>query len=467
MDAEHTDYLIVGAGAVGLAFADTILTESDATVTIVDRNAKPGGHWNDAYSFVRLHQPSAFYGVNSVPLGENRKDESGTNAGYYELASGPEVLAYFANVLNDHMLPTGRVRYMPRSEYRGNGKVTSLETGKEIKVAAGKVVDATYYGTTIPATHTPKFDVAEGVKLVPPNDLPDIVSAGEGQSDRYVILGGGKTAMDAGVWLIESGIDPDAITWVLPRDSWCLDRHHTQPGMDFFNETFGGQAAIMEATARAENAANLFELLEDSGVMIRIHTDRRPDMYHCATISRGEVDLLRQIKHVVRQGRVSAIDTGGMTLRDGRIAISDSPIYVDCTATAVQRRPHVPVFQDDLITLQMLRVCQPTFSAALTAHLDLSLEDNAAKNRLAQVVPVPDTIHDYLHVTVANMINQINWSQDKNLREWLIASRLDGFSGLAAQVGREDDKKQAVLKRFRTFAGPAFGNLQKLMTEAA
>lgn len=56
-----TDYLIVGAGAVGMAFADTLLTENpDATVTFVDRHARPGGHWNDAYPFVTLHQPSAF-----------------------------------------------------------------------------------------------------------------------------------------------------------------------------------------------------------------------------------------------------------------------------------------------------------------------------------------------------------------------------------------------------------------------
>ncbi len=25
----------------------------------------PGGHWTRAYPFVRLHQPSAYYGVNS------------------------------------------------------------------------------------------------------------------------------------------------------------------------------------------------------------------------------------------------------------------------------------------------------------------------------------------------------------------------------------------------------------------
>ena len=81
-----TDYLIIGSGAVGMAFADTLLDESDAHITIVDRHDKPGGHWNDSYSFVTLHQPSAFYGLNSRELGSHRKDDSGPNRGMFEHA---------------------------------------------------------------------------------------------------------------------------------------------------------------------------------------------------------------------------------------------------------------------------------------------------------------------------------------------------------------------------------------------
>ncbi|MEM1152062.1 MAG: NAD(P)-binding protein, partial [Pseudomonadota bacterium] len=66
----ETDYLIVGAGAAGLAFADELLARSDAHMTIVDTRHAPGGHWNDSYGFVRLHQPSAFYGVGSRELGD-------------------------------------------------------------------------------------------------------------------------------------------------------------------------------------------------------------------------------------------------------------------------------------------------------------------------------------------------------------------------------------------------------------
>ena len=42
-----------------MAFADTIVANTDAEVVLVDRRHRPGGHWLDAYPFVRLHQPGA------------------------------------------------------------------------------------------------------------------------------------------------------------------------------------------------------------------------------------------------------------------------------------------------------------------------------------------------------------------------------------------------------------------------
>ena len=60
-----TDYLVVGAGAMGVAFVDSLIEHSDADVVMVDRRHRAGGHWLDSYPFVQLHQPSATYGVNS------------------------------------------------------------------------------------------------------------------------------------------------------------------------------------------------------------------------------------------------------------------------------------------------------------------------------------------------------------------------------------------------------------------
>ena len=87
----ETDYVVVGAGAMGLAFADEIIHGSkDRRVVLVDRRAHAGGHWNDAYTFVRLHQSALFYGVNSEKLGSGDPRD---------LASQAEILSYDEKVI--------------------------------------------------------------------------------------------------------------------------------------------------------------------------------------------------------------------------------------------------------------------------------------------------------------------------------------------------------------------------------
>lgn len=128
MHTIEADYLVVGAGAMGMAFIDTLVTEtaSQARVVVVDRHHAPGGHWTMAYPFVRLHQPSAFYGVNSLRLGGDSIDQIGWNRGLYELATADEICAYYDRVMRTRLLPTGRVRYFPDSEYRGDGRFRTL-----------------------------------------------------------------------------------------------------------------------------------------------------------------------------------------------------------------------------------------------------------------------------------------------------------------------------------------------------
>ena len=111
MTVIDTDYLVIGAGAAGMAFTDSLIAESDADVVMVDRRHAPGGHWNDAYPFVRLHQPSAYYGVNSRVLGSDSIDAVGPNAGFYERATAAEIVDYFNQVLEDHLVASGRVRF--------------------------------------------------------------------------------------------------------------------------------------------------------------------------------------------------------------------------------------------------------------------------------------------------------------------------------------------------------------------
>jgi len=459
----ETDYLVVGSGAVGLAFADTLLTESDARITIVDRHGKPGGHWNDAYSFVTLHQPSAFYGVNSLPLGSGLKDTHGLNAGLYELASGPEVCGYFDAVMRQRLLSSGRVDYYPMTDYRGEGRLVSLLSGDETRVEVRrKTVDATWFGTSVPSTHTPAFTVAEGVRLVPPNALPHLAQSGGPVPDRYVILGAGKTAMDAGLWLISAGVPADRITWVRPRESWLLNRLCTQPGEEFFHDSIGAQARAFEAFATAPSADALFEQLEAAGNMLRIDPTVRPQMFHYATVSAGEVEVLRRITDVVRQGRVRAIEAGGLRFDAAFVPVAAGALYVDCTASAVTRRPAVPVFDSDRITLQMIRMPAPTFSAALAAWVEVHIGDEARRNELCTPCPLPDAVGDYPETELANLRNQLIWSSEPELRRWIRDSRLDGFGKVARAVTPDQTDRMAVLTALRDRAWPAAANLQLL-----
>src|SRR4051794_10718869 len=162
-----------------MAFADTLVAESGADLVLVDRRHRPGGHWVDAYPFVRLHQPSAYYGVNSRVLGQNRIDDHGPNAGFYERAMAAEISEYFNSVLEDDLVASGRVRFFGMCDYRGadtdGHTFVSVLTGVPTTVRVRrKVVDATYIESSIPSRHQPGFLIDPGVRVLPPNDLVDL-----------------------------------------------------------------------------------------------------------------------------------------------------------------------------------------------------------------------------------------------------------------------------------------------------
>lgn len=450
-----TDYLIVGAGAVGLAFADTLLSESpQARLTIVDRHGLPGGHWNDAYDFVALHQPSAFYGVASLPLGTQQVDRGGLNDGFLDLASGAEVRAHFQRAMRERLLPSGRVDYRPLSTWEtgpdGRHRCRSLLSGEETVVnVTRRLVDATYFGTRVPSTHTPGFELRGGAERLTPNDLPQLWKRADRLPADVVVLGAGKTAMDACVYLLQAGLPPARIHWVRPRDAWMINRRSTQPLMDCFADAIGGQALQMEALAQATDADDWFARLEAGGQMLRLDPAVRPSMFHYATVAEGEVALLRRITQVLRHGHVRAIEPGALVFDDTRVPVPPGTLFVDCTASAVERRPPVPVFQPGRLVLQMVRVPQPTFSAALIAWLEAHGTDDAARNALCQAVPLPARLEDVPRATVVNLMNQGRWAQDPALRAWIRQCRLDGFGKLIEAVAPDDAPRRAVLARLK------------------
>jgi NAD(P)-binding Rossmann-like domain len=458
--AIETDYLIIGCGAAGMGFADVLVKETNARIVMVDRHQSPGGHWNDAYPFVRLHHPSHYYGVHSIALGDKSVQADGFNKGLLHQATGPDIVSYYAQVMRQKLLPSGRVHYFPMSNYDGNGQVTSLLTGDKQQInIAKKTVDGTISGTTVPSTHIRPYSVAPGIACVPLNDLTKLTKP----PSAYTVIGSGKTGMDACLWLLDQGVNPDAIRWIMPRDAWWIDRANAQFTDDYFDASVGGIAAQMEALAAATSVDDLFARLETCGGLLRLDPTVTPTMFHGATINRAELEQLRRIKDVVRLGRVQSIDATQVVLSQGKIPARADCLYVDCSAAGFAVRPVVPVFKGDTITLQMLKSFQPSFSAALIAHVEASYSDEQQKNALCTPVPPPKHATDWLTMMAASMANQGRWSADPALMGWILGCRLDPMTALMRGVDGSDAAKQAPLLRSRKSMRAAAGNLQTLL----
>ena len=450
-----TDYLVVGAGASGLAFADALVAEADVEVTLIDRRPAPGGHWVDAYPFVRLHTPSAYYGVNSLPLGGDRIDEDGENAGFYERATQPEILEHFAEAA-ERLVATGRVRVLTEHEHLGDGRVRDLRSGEQRELPVRrKLVDARYLEASVPATHTPGFAVAATARAVPVNDLPDTVEA----AASITILGSGKTAVDACVWLLDHGVDPDRIRWIRPRDAWFHDRGQFQP-LDQVGGIITGISQEAEAGARAADLGDLLDRLEASGRLVRIDPSWPASMYRGTMLSAGELQAVRQIEDVVRLGRVRRIEPDRILLDDGEVKTGTEVLHVDCTALGLRDAPAVPIFQDGRIVLQQIRHLSPSFNAALAGFVEATRDDDAEKNRLCPPNPYPAGIADWPRMVSRTWRTERHWLSEPDVARWIATSRLNLLKALPEHLG--EPEVASAVARYVANVGPAIERLRAL-----
>ena len=305
------DYLVVGAGATGMAFTDTLIDHADVRVALVDRREAVGGHWLEAYPFVRLHQASQFYGVASTVLG-GEIQQDGPEAGLNERADQLTICGYYDGILHDRMLASGRVELFVGHDYLGDRTFRARGSGRLHTVPDHcRIVDARYLSPDIPAESPAPFAVADDAHVVPVND---VVSLEEAPS-QYVVVGSGKTATDTIVWLLNSGVDPDAICWVRPRDPWMLNRALIQPDPVIY---LGMVAEMLRICAEAPSLPEAFLGLEDAGIMLRIDRGTMPTMARAPTLGTWELDLLRSIEHVVRLGHVRSVRRGRLELEGRR-----------------------------------------------------------------------------------------------------------------------------------------------------
>lgn len=409
-----TDYLVVGAGAMGMAFTDALVDHADVHVTIADRRLAPGGHWQDAYPFVRLHQASVFYGVASAELGTGAIQQSGPEVGLHERAGADEIRDYYGAVLQ-RRVDSGRVAFLGGHEYQdGDGAhhVISQVSGVPTRVKVRRrVVDATYLQPTIPATTPPPFDVTDDAPVVAVNALASLVDV----ASRFVIVGSGKTATDAIVWLLGTGVDPDDLTWVCPRDPWMLDRATVQPDPVVMTAL---ATDTMAAAAEAGSLEDMFLRLEAAGVMLRIDPTVTPTMARTPTLGRWELDLLRTVEDVVRMGHVRSVSRRELVLDRGAIPLDEDALVVHCAASGLASPPMVPIWSPDRIRLQTIRAGFPCFCAALAGYVEATRDDDRERNRVCPPNSYGNSLAQWAGMTARGAAAVAAYGAEPDIAAW-------------------------------------------------
>jgi hypothetical protein len=411
----ETDYLVVGAGATGMAFTDALVDHADVHVMLVDRRHTASGHWQDAYPFVQLHQASLFYGVASTVLGTGAVQQIGPEAGLQERAHQPEIQAYYDDVLRRRFVGSGRVTFFGGCDYHTDGSshlVTSRVSGDTVEVdVRRRVVDATYLSPTVPATTPPPFGVADDARVVPINELARLPEA----PGTYVIAGSGKTATDAIVWLVAHGVEPDRIMWVRPRDAWMLNRAVVQPDPVV---ALGLAADTMAAAADAESLDEVFLRLEAAGAMLRVDPAILPTMAKTPTLGTWELDVLRTIERVVRMGHIEQVTASEMVLAGGSVPLTPDSLVVHCAASGLAYPPLVPIWAPDAIRLQTVRAGFPCFCAALVGYVEATRDDDRERNRLCPANTLPDTPVSWARMQARGAVATRSYSAEPDIAEW-------------------------------------------------
>ncbi len=368
--ARKFDYAIIGAGASGMSFLDTLMRShprrDSLRVALVDPHAQAGGHWNDDYAFVRLHQPATNYGVEGLAL----EDEDGVRDVPELRAPRSAILKYYERVLRQHM-EGGRVEFIAKAKYDfGSGLVTDAVTKKLIgPLQCTKVVDARFTQNDVPVVVPPRFQFSPSkVDVIPVNSL---VGRKGSKRHHYVVVGGGKTGQDAIMHLLkELQVAPEDIVWIVPNDFWITARDAPDRKMDTCTEFLSlanGMAAAPVSSPEFIHAT--FEELERRGKVYRFDQSVRPTKFMNATMNRDEVETVRRILgNINRSGRLSAIhEDGTLVFSSGEtqaLPWSDdvATTFVHCScgafnfsASSAESRP--PVFgegkeKSQVITIQ-------------------------------------------------------------------------------------------------------------------
>jgi hypothetical protein len=258
------------------------------------------------------------------------------------------------------------------------------------------------------------------------------------------------------------GVEATSISWVRPRETWLVNRASTQPGAKFAINSIGWQLEQMRIGATASSGDEIFLHLEKHGHMFRLDQSSLPSKFHYPTISQGEVDLLRQIEHVIKIGRIGLIKPGVLHGVDGDAEVPVDSLYIDCTATAAKRAAVSPIWEGDRITPAILQVPLVSLSASIAGFIEATFDTNEEKNALAMPIQMTDTPGDYPQAMLGNVMNRMLWSKNSAIMNFLNSARLDPAQRMKNAMTDVSESVRYDAGQIRNATMAAFPNLKEL-----
>jgi len=408
----ETNYLIVGAGAMGMAFLEEMILNSDTKeCIIIDKRSGVGGHWRDSYDFVTLQCNAPVYGLNSSSLAPEGP----------ELPTKYQILEHFERGL-ERLMKTDRVKFLGQVKYVGRNEdgsyklASTLVDGLEYNVVVkDKLVDATRTENHVPATRPPQYKVAEGMTVIPVNGLAKIP---EGPWSEYYVVGAGKTGLDATLYLLNRQVPPNKINMVLPNDCWFLDRETLNvPG------NFSQILLKVFCDPELKDVTSHMHALEREGLLSRLSQDVEPTRFRGAVVAANEVERLRSV-NIVRTGRFDRIEKDKIVFVNGETRpVTSSSLFIDCSSLSTLFDKALPIFEKERINLQYTTMPpNPGMAASTIAALDIKYPDEPdKKNDIFPVLDVPQTAVQLCSCLLIDMKARANIN--KELGFWWQQSR--------------------------------------------
>ena len=331
---DHYDLCVVGAGYAGLnaLVVATQYLAVTARVLVLDKHQQAGGMWNDAYSYVRLHQPYEMFTAGNIAwtLGRERS----------YLATRDEVAAHLRHcfdVVSKRLSLDARWGWecLGHAEKGDSIVVTACDSGGEVHtLTADRFIDATGFNIE---SKEPLPLTSSRVHSIAPQQLADSGLLSSNHTEPVWVIGSGKTAMDTIVALVRAnparqvGMVTGTGTYFYNRDLINPTGFKRWAGGARYSAIFAGAAKRFDGTNAAEVSRWCREGYGTSPLK-----DPAPTHLLFALLSEEETRTVATgVSQVLRDHLIDVEDDAAgpvMVMRTGaRHSIASGSWVVDCT----------------------------------------------------------------------------------------------------------------------------------------